>query len=271
MSTLRSSCAALALALALALASLPALSAARAAAAAIPVYGYQVVHAYPHDRNAFTEGLFFDGGYLFESTGLEGRSSVRRVWLQTGTVLQRTELPADVFGEGVTAMNGRLFGLTWKSHVGYVLNLDTFATLGQFGYPGEGWGLTHDETELVMSDGTADIRFLDAKMTEVRRIHVTARGVPVDQLNELEWVEGEIYANVWQTDRIARIDPANGNVVGWIDLTGLLPKADYLAGYTDVLNGIAYDAAEKRLFVTGKMWPKLFEIKLVKKAAPAKR
>ncbi|MEP6506245.1 MAG: glutaminyl-peptide cyclotransferase [Betaproteobacteria bacterium] len=231
----------------------------------IPTWSYQVVHAYPHDVNAFTEGLFYLNGFLYESTGLDGHSSVRKVKLETGQVVQRATLPADLFGEGIAAFGGRLMGLTWKNHLGYVLDLDSFDTAGQFGYPGEGWGLTHNDTEMVMSDGTADIRFLDPKtLVETHRIHVTALGKPVDQLNELEWVEGEIYANVWQTDRIARIDPKSGEVVGWIDLKGLLPKKDFIADHTDVLNGIAYDAAAKRLFVTGKFWPKLFEIQLVK-------
>ncbi|HEX7639733.1 MAG TPA: glutaminyl-peptide cyclotransferase [Burkholderiaceae bacterium] len=270
--------AALAAALALAVpapatAAAPAASAAAAggAEAPIPVYGYKVVHAYPHDLNAFTEGLFYDHGYLYESTGLEGRSSVRKVRLETGQVVQRADLPPQFFGEGITAWDGRLIGLTWKSQMGYVLTLDGFDTLGQFGYPGEGWGLTHDDREVIMSDGTPDIRFLDPKtLVETHRIHVTAQGRPVDQINELEWVEGEIYANIWQTDRIARIDPKTGRVLGWIDLAGLLPKADVIPQHTDVLNGIAYDAAGKRLFVTGKMWPKLFEIRLVRKAAGAR-
>jgi glutaminyl-peptide cyclotransferase len=232
---------------------------------AIPTYGYQVVHAYPHDLNAFTEGLFFLNGYLYESTGLDGHSSVRKVKLESGQVVQRATLPADMFGEGIAAWNGRLIGLTWKTEVGYVLDLESFDTTGQFNYPGEGWGLTHNDAELVMSDGTPDIRFLEpTTLRETHRIHVTALGKPVDQLNELEWVDGEIYANLWQTDRIARIDPKTGNVVGWIDLKGLLPKKDFIEGHTDVLNGIAYDAATKRLFVTGKFWPKLFEIRLVK-------
>ncbi|MGN6527237.1 MAG: glutaminyl-peptide cyclotransferase [Burkholderiaceae bacterium] len=236
--------------------------------APIPVYGYRVVHAYPHDLNAFTEGLFYLDGYLYESTGLEGRSSVRKVKLETGQVVDRANLPPDIFGEGIAAWGDKLVGLTWKNQVGYVLKLDGFDTLGEFHYPGEGWGLTHDDTELVMSDGTSDIRFLDpSTLRETHRIHVTADGRPVDQINELEWVEGEIYANVWQTDRIARIDPKSGHVVGWIDLAGLLPKADTIPNHTDVLNGIAYDPAGKRLFVTGKMWPKLFEIALVRKAA----
>jgi glutaminyl-peptide cyclotransferase len=150
--------------------------------------------------------------------------------------------------------------------MGYVLDLDSFDTKGQFGYPGEGWGLTHNDTEMVMSDGTADIRFLNPQtLIETHRIHVTAQGKPVDQLNELEWVDGEIYANIWQTDRIARIDPKSGDVVGWIDCKGLLPMKDFIPQHTDVLNGIAWDPATKRLWVTGKFWPKLFEIKLVRR------
>ena len=232
----------------------------------IPVYGVQVVHAFPHDINAFTEGLFYLDGYLYESTGLVGHSSVRKVKLETGQVVQRATLTPDMFGEGIAPWNGRLVGLTWKAQVGYVLELDSFDTKGQFNYPGEGWGLTHDDAEMVMSDGTADIRFLNpTTLVETHRIHVTAQGRPVEQLNELEWVDGEIYANIWQTDRIARIDPRTGDVVGWIDCKGLLPKKDFIAEHTDVLNGIAYDAARKRLFVTGKFWPKVFEIRLVKR------
>ena len=237
-----------------------------ASAKQIPVYGVQVVHAYPHDINAFTEGLFYLNGYLYESTGLESHSSVRKVKLETGQVVQRATLPADMFGEGIAPWNGRLVGLTWKAEVGYVLDLESFDTKGQFGYPGEGWGLTHDDTEMVMSDGTADLRFLNpTTLVESHRIHVTAHSKPVEQLNELEWVDGEIYANIWQTDRIARIDPKTGDVVGWIDCKGLLPKKDFIPEHTDVLNGIAYDAATKRLFLTGKFWPKVFEVKLLKR------
>ena len=237
-----------------------------APAKAIPVYGVQVVHAYPHDINAFTEGLFFLNGYLYESTGLDGHSSVRKVKLETGQVVQRATLPPDMFGEGIAPWNGHLVGLTWKAQKGYVLDLDSFDTKGKFGYPGEGWGLTHNDAELVMSDGTPDIRFLNPDtLIETHRIHVTAQGKPIDQLNELEWVEGEIYANIWQTDRIARIDPKTGDIVGWIDCKGLLQAKDTIPQHTDVLNGIAYDPATKRLWVTGKFWPKVFEIKLVRR------
>ena len=236
------------------------------ASARIPVYGVQVVKATPHDINAFTEGLFFLDGYFYESTGLDGHSTVRKVKPETGQVVQRANLPPEMFGEGIAPWHGRLIGLTWKAQLGYVLDLDTFDTKGKFGYPGEGWGLTHDDKSIVMSDGTADIRFLNPDtLIETHRIHVTAQGKPVDQLNELEWVEGEIYANIWQTDRIARIDPKTGDVVGWIDCKGLLPMKDFIPDHTDVLNGIAYDPATKRLWVTGKFWPKMFEIKLVKR------
>jgi glutaminyl-peptide cyclotransferase len=257
------------LALALAGATLaPVTRAAPAGASteAIPVYGVQVVRTTPHDVNAFTEGLFFLNGWFYESTGLDGHSTVRKVKPETGQVVQRANLPPEMFGEGIAPWKGRLVGLTWKSQIGYVLDLDSFETKGQFGYPGEGWGLTHNDTEIVMSDGTADIRFLNPDtLIETRRIHVSAQGRPVDQLNELEWVDGEIYANIWQADRIARIDPRTGNVVGWIDCKGLLPMKDFTPGHTDVLNGIAWDPATKRLWVTGKFWPKVFEIRLVKR------
>ena len=241
--------------------------AARAAPAAAPsgpapVYGYRVVASFPHDRGAFTEGLFYRDGQLFESTGLNGRSSIRRVELKTGRVLQQRDIPAAYFGEGIVADGDRLVELTWRSQVGFTYDLKTFAPRGQFHYPGEGWALTSDGRRLIMSDGTAQLRFLDpATLKETGRLTVTDAGEPVTNLNELEWVRGEIWANIWTTDRIARIDPASGRVVGWIDLRGLLPAADRQGG-EDVLNGIAYDAAGDRVFVTGKQWPKLFQITL---------
>jgi glutaminyl-peptide cyclotransferase len=241
-------------------------AAAPAAAPAIPVYTYRVVHAFPHDKDAFTQGLFYEGGALYESTGLQGQSSVRKVRLETGEVLRKVDLPADVFGEGSTSWGKRLIALTWQSQVGFVLDLESFAVTQRFTYAGEGWGLTHDARQLIMSDGSAELRFLDPQtLREVRRLAVTAGGQPVDRLNELEWVDGAILANIWQTDRIARIDPKSGRVTAWIDLGGLLPIPYRIAGHTDVLNGIAYDATGKRLFVTGKRWPRLFEIRLVKK------
>ena len=241
-------------------------SPAMAAAPTIPSYGFEVVRSYPHDPNAFTEGLFFKNGVLYESTGLEGRSSIRKVRLETGEVLQQVALPAGLFGEGIVDWGDQIIGLTWQTQLGFVLSLQDFALLKRFNYPGEGWGLTRNNRELVMSDGTAELRFIDPQtLRETRRLRVMAHGKPVDQLNELEWVNGEIYANIWQTDRIARIDAKTGAVVGWIDLTGLLPAKERVAGHTDVLNGIAYDSVSKRLWVTGKMWPKLYEIKLVPK------
>lgn len=234
------------------------------AIAATPVQGFKVVNSYPHDPNAFTQGLFFHDGFLFEGTGLRGASSIRRVQLETGKVLQQVDLPPEVFGEGISQWGDRLIGLTWTEQTAYVLDLKSFKLWRKFSYPGEGWGLTHDDKELVMSDGSAELRFLDPlTFKELRRVRVTADGQPVDQLNELEWVEGEVLANVWQTDRIARIDPRTGRVTGWIDLRGLLP-ASQRTHADAVLNGIAYDAKKKRLFVTGKLWPRLFEIQLTK-------
>ncbi len=231
-----------------------------------PVYGYRVVHRFPHDTAAFTEGLFFRDGALFESTGEDGHSFIRREDLATGRVLQERPLDSRYFGEGITSLGGRLFQLTWRGQVGFIYDLKTFARLGEFRYPGEGWALTTDGRRLFMSDGTADLRILDpATMAETARVHVADAGGPVADLNELEWVHGEILANVWMTDRIARIDPATGRVTGWIDLTGLLgaPHGEGRPDEPDVLNGIAYDAAADRLFVTGKNWPWLYEIKLV--------
>jgi glutaminyl-peptide cyclotransferase len=237
-----------------------------AGAQTIPTYTYRVVHSYPHDIDAFTEGLFYRDGLLYESTGLLGRSSVRKVRLETGEVLLRADLPPDLFGEGITYWEDRLVGVTWTSQAGFLLDLRNFSLAGRFSYAGEGWGLTHNDREIIMSDGTSELRFLDPKtMREIRRLRVTANGKPVDQLNELEWVDGEVFSNIWQTDRIARIDPKTGHVIGWIDLTGILPQRDRIQDHTDVLNGIAYDPSTKRLFVTGKLWPKLFEIHLVRR------
>lgn len=240
--------------------------AAAAHAADIPVYGYRVVHAYPHDTGAYTEGLFYKDGYLYESTGQLGQSSVRKVALESGEVLQRHRLPKQYFGEGIIDWKDRLVQLTWQGGTGFVYDLASFQLRHTFSYEGEGWALTRDGTHLYMSDGTPVLRVLDPETLEVvRRIHVTANGEPVRNLNELEWVDGEIYANVWLTERIARIDPASGHVVGWIDLGGLFDISQLPNPDDDVLNGIAWDAQRKRLFVTGKCWPQLFEIKLVKK------
>ena len=229
----------------------------------IPQYTYQVVRVYPHDPAAFTQGLQYIDGALYEGTGLNGRSSIRKVKLETGEVLQKYDLTAQYFGEGITVWKNDLIELTWQSGIAFVYDKTTFQPRRRFNYLGEGWGLTHDDVNLIMSDGTDRLRLLDpATFAERRRIQVTAGGLPVQNLNELEFVKGEIFANIWQTERIARIAP-DGRVVGWIDLGGLLAPSER-AGL-DVLNGIAYDAAKDRLFVTGKLWPKLFEIRLVKK------
>ncbi len=240
--------------------------------AAIPEYGYKVVHTYPHDKTAFTEGLFYQDGILFESTGEPGRSFVRKESLETGKVIQATDIPPDLFGEGIVAWKDRIYELTWQTQIGFAYDLKTLKPFAKFSYPGEGWALTHDGRRLIMSDGTPELRFLDpTTLKEQGRIKVTADGKPVSNLNELEYVKGEVLANIWQTNRIARIDPATGKVVGWIDLTGILPAAEIPPGNDGVLNGIAYDAKGDRLFVTGKMWPKLFEIRLVRKVtSPAK-
>jgi len=228
-------------------------------------YSYRVVKTYPHDRTAFTQGLEYRDGFLYEGTGLTGRSSLRKVELATGRVIQRYDLPQPFFGEGITVVNQQILELTWQSQTGFIYDKSSFRVLRSFNYPGEGWGLTNDGKLIYMSDGTADIRVWDpAMLKEVRRITVKDGSTPITQLNELEWVRGEIYANVWQTDRIARISPADGRVLGWIDLSGILPKSDAVEAGA-VLNGIAYDAAADRLFVTGKLWPKIFEIKLVPK------
>ncbi|GAB3437351.1 glutaminyl-peptide cyclotransferase [Massilia solisilvae] len=242
-----------------------ALLACSAAQAAIPVYGFVVKNTYPHDPQAFTQGLFFKDGHLYETTGLQGRSTLRKVELNTGKVLQKKELASEFFGEGSAAVGNEIVSLTWTSHVGFVYDQKTFGLKRRFNYAGEGWGLASDAQRLYMSDGSNAIRVLDPKsLEEVRRIQVTAEGKPVNRLNELEVVDGQIYANVWGTDIIARIDPTTGNVVGWIDLTNLLPPAQRGTDSMDaVLNGIAYDARHHRLFVTGKLWPKLFEIELV--------
>lgn len=225
---------------------------------------YEVVRAYPHDRGAFTQGLLWLDGYLYEGTGLYGRSSVRKVQLESGRVVQQQSVAQQYFGEGLAAFGSSLYQLTWQNGVAFVYDRATFKLQKQFTYPGEGWGLTSDGRRLIMSDGTEYLRFLDpATFKETGRVRVTDAGRPVARLNELEYVRGEVYANVWQTDRIARINPATGRVNSWIDLSGILPVSER-AG-VDVLNGIAYDAQRGRLFVTGKLWPRVFEIKVTPK------
>jgi glutamine cyclotransferase len=254
--------------------------------ASIPVYTYRVVNTFPHDRNAFTQGLLFEDGWLYESTGLRGRSTLRRVELQTGKVLQVYALAPPLFGEGLTMLGDRIYQLTWRSHVGFVYDRDSFELLQEFNYPTEGWGLTHDGERLIMSDGTGILYFLDpATLEESDQLEVLVDNQPATRssipgfcfprgerthvyvepeigFNELEVVRGEIYANIWATDCIATIDPHTGQVTGWIVLVGLLIQDDY-TNPIDVLNGIAYDEEQERLFVTGKLWPKLFEIELL--------
>jgi glutaminyl-peptide cyclotransferase len=256
----------LALALALVVSAVASSGVADPVPAAVPIYGYQIVHAYPHDRKAYTEGLFYLNGYLYESTGPYPRSQIRKEVLTTAKVLKSRDLaPANLFGEGIVNWKDRLIQLTWQSQIGFVYDLASFRPERRFTYPGEGWALTQNGHELIMSDGTPDIRFLDPDtLKETHRITVTLGGRPIQRLNEVEWVKGEILANVWMTNYIVSINPATGAVDAVIDLTGLLPPQDQSGITDDVLNGIAYDPKGDRLFVTGKRWPKLFEIRLVK-------
>ena len=255
-----------ALAFVLLLAPIPAAAQSAAAPAApatpVPVYGFEVVRVYPHDPAAFTQGLVFRNGELLESTG-RYPSTVRRVRLEDGVVLQQRELDEDYFGEGLTAVGDRVLTLTWKGGKGFIWDPATLEPEGEFAYAGEGWGLTHDETRLILSDGTAALRFLDpVTLAETGRVPVTLQGRPISQINELECIEGEVFANLWQTDYIIRINPATGAITGVIDLTELMPDRRGLDPTDAVLNGIAWDPEGRRLFVTGKNWPKLFEIRL---------
>jgi glutaminyl-peptide cyclotransferase len=221
-----------------------------------------VVRQYPHDAQAYTQGLVFHGGQLYESTGQLTHSSVRRVDVETGAVQQRTDLPADRFGEGLALVDDRLIQVTWTSGVGYIYDRATLALQDSFTYQGQGWGLAYDGTHLILSDGTATLKFMDPGTFEVvRTIEVQDNGAPLDAINELEWVDGEIFANVYQTEYIVRIDPQTGNVLSWIDAKNVYPRAQRPAS-TDVLNGIAWDAAARRLFITGKWWPVLFEVEI---------
>ncbi len=224
---------------------------------------YRIVHSYPHDPRAYTQGLLYIDGNLYESTGLNGRSSLRMDDLSTGRVLQSASVPSRYFAEGLAAWGSTLVQLTWQSHIAFVYDRFSFHLLRTFHYNCEGWGLTADAHHLILSDGTAEIRFFDpATFRELRHIQVTDRGKPVDQLNELEYIHGQIWANIWHSDRIVRISPATGRVLGWIDLSGLLPERER-SDPEAVLNGIAYDPVHDRLFVTGKLWPRLFEIRIV--------
>jgi glutamine cyclotransferase len=234
----------------------------------VPVYRYEIITTFPHDPEAFTQGLQYVDGLLYEGTGLNGRSSLRRVELETGTVLQQHNLAEEYFGEGIAVVGDRVYQLTWQSLTAFLYNRADFAELERFTYPTEGWGLTFDGSRLVMSDGSATLYFRDpASFDELGRVDVTYLGRPLTQLNELEYIDvagvgPEVWANVWQTDYIVRIDPATGQVRSLVDLSGLL-DGTALSSPVDVLNGIAYDRAGDRLFVTGKLWPTLFQIRLV--------
>lgn len=230
--------------------------------AAVPEYKAEIVHVYPHDPQAFTEGLFYRDGYFYESTGLNGHSSIRKVEVQTGKVVQQHDIGPKYFGEGIVDWKDRLINLTYTTHIGFIYNIGNFDQVSDFQYSGEGWGLTRDDSHIYMSDGTSDLRILDpGTLQQSGTIHVTCDGAPLKNLNELEWVKGQIYANVWLTHVIVRIDPATGKVVGITDLMDLLAIAS-ASRPVDVLNGIAYDRAGDRLFVTGKLWPAMFQIHL---------
>lgn len=232
--------------------------------AAEPVYRAEVVACYPHDPGAFTQGLFFWQGLLYEGTGLYGESSLRLVRLEDGEVLQRVELDPKYFGEGIAALGGQIYQLTWRENTGFIYDLDTLERVGEFSYEGEGWGITSDGRHLIMSNGSSVLRFLDPRTLEpVRRLRVRGEGGEVQLLNELENVAGEIWANVWLSGVICRIDPATGKVLGWIDLRDLVAQEIKENPKADVLNGIAWDPETDRLFVTGKLWANLYEIRLV--------
>jgi glutaminyl-peptide cyclotransferase len=230
--------------------------------AAVPEYSAVIVKTFPHDPDAFTEGLLYRGGFLYESTGRNGHSSIRKVALDTGAVVQQHDIDPKYFGEGIVDWKDNLIGLTYKTEIGFVYNLGTLNPTSDFHYTGEGWGLTKDSAHVFMSDGTSDLRILDPDtVAETGRIHVTCDGQPIKNINELEWVKGEIYANIWLTTTVVRIDPASGKVVGVIDLGNLLALASADRA-VDVANGIAYDPGGDRLFVTGKLWPTLYQITL---------
>ena len=232
----------------------------------IPEYTYLIINRIPHDHQAYTQGLVFDNGYLYESTGRHGYSSLRKVDPDNGAVLTLHSLPEEFFGEGITIFRNRIYQLTWQEYTGFVYDRETFLVMEEFFYNTEGWGITHDQTYLIISDGSSHLYFLNPDTYDVQKqIEVKDINSPVNNLNELEYINGEIFANVLYSNRIARIDPQTGQVTGWIDLNGILAgeKIDYRI---DVLNGIAYDEERDRLFVTGKLWPKVFEIRLIKKA-----
>ena len=226
---------------------------------AIPVLTAAVVKSYPHDPRAFTQGLEFFDGYLYESTGRQRQSTLRRVVIETGKVVQSVRLPDRTFGEGLTIFHGKIYQLTWLDKTGFIYDLRTFRKLGQFSYNTEGWGLTHDDASLILSDGTNRLQYIDPNSYQVTKtLAVFAGPEAVTNLNELEFIRGEIWANIWHSDRIARIDPKSGQVTAWIDLAAITERETH--EQEDVLNGIAWDPGRQRLFVTGKDWPKLYEI-----------
>ena len=239
-----------------------ALAATAADPAPVERCGYRIVHSYPHDATSFTQGLFWQEGHLYEATGQYGHSRVARLDLETGKALAQTKLPADQFGEGITRWGEQIIGVTWQNGIGHRWSIRDLKPLGTFTYDGEGWGVTMVGDSLVLSDGSSELKFLDpATMAERKRVTVRFGGRPISMINELETIDGQVWANIWMTDFVIRIDPATGNVASLVDLSGL--KADAGAtGGDSVLNGIAWDAKKKRLFVTGKYWPKLYEIAL---------
>ncbi len=228
----------------------------------VPRYGYEILNIFPHDPDAFTQGLEFHDGKLLESTGQEGKSSLRSVELETGKVLKKVDVPPPFFAEGITLLNGKIYQLTWQHQLGFIYDYETFQKTGQFSYTGEGWGLTNDGRSLILSDGSNRIKFLDPDSFRVTKTIAVLDGkTPINELNELEYVQGEIYANIWHNNRVVMINPETGRVTAWIDLTGLLPQNE-VQDEEAVLNGIAHDDRTGRLFVTGKLWPRLFEIRL---------
>lgn len=233
--------------------------------AVVANHGYEVVNSWPHDPDAFTQGLVFLDGKLLESTGQPGRSTLRSVELQTGKVLKKVDVPIPYFAEGIALLNNKIYQLTWEHRLGFIYDAQNFQKIGEFQYSGEGWGLTTDGSSLILSDGSNRLRFIDPSSFQVRKTIAVLDGKrPIGELNELEYVNGEIYANIWHEDRIAAIDPETGRVKAWIDLNGLL-KPGEVQDPEAVLNGIAFDKASNRLFVTGKLWPKLFEIRVTQK------
>lgn len=229
-----------------------------------PILQYEIINSFPHDPKAFTQGLVWENGFLYEGTGLYGRSSLRKLDLETGEILQQYNLPDDFFGEGITIFEDRIYQVTWKEKIGFIYDLNTFQLLGTFSYPHEGWGITHNGEYLIISDGTPILHFLEpSTLEEAKQVQVYENQIPINRINELEYIQGKIYANIWQTDRIAIIEPESGKITAWLDLSGILDPTD-VNQKIDVLNGIGYDSENDRLFVTGKLWPKIFQIKMVK-------